>query len=178
MFWFRYTDITCHMINVYPCHISGKHLFWTDNLLVKSIILACVISESPCRQETALKSSWPGFKSTSWLSKWFGRSGEREKQEWGNCHSSHQCNHRLVKPRDNGFNCPHDKCIIYRLLLPLCLEYMALSKWLPELQISLRCSFKCSVILDTHNKSVHCSFLFFISILFSSFMVFMANDVF
>lgn len=53
--------------------------------LVISITLACLISESPRRyiQETALQSSWPGFKSTSGLSKFLGRSGERGKQEWG-----------------------------------------------------------------------------------------------
>lgn len=88
------------MIIVYLCHISGEHLFWTDNLLVKSIILVCVISESPCRpiQETAVKSSWLRFESTSWLSKWFGWSGEREKQEWDNYSSRHWCHHRWVKP--------------------------------------------------------------------------------
>lgn len=63
------------------------YLFWTDNLLVKSITLGLCYLEVPCRQiqETVLKSSWSGLKSTSWLSKWFGWSGEREEKDWGNC---------------------------------------------------------------------------------------------
>lgn len=142
---------------------TRKHLFWTDNLLVKSITLVCVISECPRRQiqETVLKSSWSGLKSTSWLSKWFGWSGEREEKDWGNCSNRYRCNHRLVKP-----------------VILVSTTFMAKAKytdsyyhfvwniWLsqsnnPDLWISLKFSFKWSIILNTHidKRSVHCLLL-------------------
>lgn len=63
MFCFRYTEITCHMINVYPCPTSGKHLVWTDNLLVKSITRPMSFQSLHVDRSKKLHSSQAGLDS-------------------------------------------------------------------------------------------------------------------